>query len=99
MKKLRLLPPALFILFLIVTPTCVIADSIVWDFGPVTGLLRPKEGGSSVLVNASTGQNFSDSVSFPKQTLVTGYNLFTAGSRTINFTNPFCVRFWTNNGG
>jgi len=98
MKKSRLLPLAFFILSL-VSPTCVMADIIVWDFGPATGLLTPQEGGSSAFVNMSNGQNFSDSVSFATDTFIKGYNLFTAGSRSVNFDKPFCVRFWADNAG
>jgi hypothetical protein len=99
MKEPRVFPSALFVLSLAVMPTCVIADSIVWDFGPAAGLLTPPEGGSSVWVNMSNGQNFSDSVSFPTGTSITGYNLFTAWSHSVNFNNSFCVRFWADSAG
>ena len=38
--------------------------TIVWDFGPETGLLTPPEGAGVVLFSASNNQNFVDAVSF-----------------------------------
>lgn len=60
---------------------------IVWNFGPETGRLTPGEGGGAVLFNASTLQNFADSVRFSRTTRVTGINVYTSSSH-LPFVGP-----------
>jgi hypothetical protein len=73
--------------------------SIVWDYGPDTGLATPPEGGGSVLVNVSNGQNFADSVSFSKDTPVSGLSFYTSGSRLPMGGTHYHVKFLIDEGG
>lgn len=84
---------------LMLAASSLLAESIVLDYGPLTGHLTPREGLSSVWVNMSNGQNFADSVNFANDTTIVGYNLFTASSRLSPFINTFAVRLWSSNIG
>jgi len=99
MKKFVSPLSALFLSLVLMPARVTATDIIVWDFGPSTGLLTPPEGGSSAFGNLSSGQNYLDSVIFPTDTYISGYNLFTAGSRSENFDEQFLVLFWTDKNG
>ena len=84
----------LFLVPLILIPTAIKADTLIWDYGPTRGSISDWPEG-----NAEAGQNFSDSVVFPTATTVTGYNLYSESHHLWPFTGSFCVRFWNDNGG
>lgn len=49
----------------------VFADSIVWDYGPGSGIVE-----GNAWVNSTSGQNFAEQVVFSNNVNVTGYNYF-----------------------
>jgi hypothetical protein len=54
--------------------------TILYDVGPDTGLVTPGEGGGAVLFSASDNQNFVDSVSFRRDRVISGLNVYTSSS-------------------
>ena len=73
--------------------------TIVWDFGPETGLLTPPEGAGAVLFSASNNQNFVEAVSFRRDTAITGLNVFTSSSHLPLLGTHFRVKILTDDGG
>ena len=73
--------------------------TIVWDFGPGTGLATPAEGNGVVFFSASNNQNFVDAVSFGHDTEITGLNVFTSSSHLPLVGTHFRVKILADVGG
>jgi probable HAF family extracellular repeat protein len=73
--------------------------TIIHDVGPDTGLVTPGEGRGSVLFSASNSQNFVDSVSFGRDTVISGLNVYTSSSHLPLVGTHVHVKFFLDAGG
>jgi probable HAF family extracellular repeat protein len=73
--------------------------AIIHDIGPDTGLVTPGEGRGSVLFSASNSQNLVDSVSFRRDTAVSGLNVYTSSSHLPLLGTHMHVKILRDTGG
>ncbi len=70
--------------------------NIIWDYSPAATNTSSVPDG--FLVNASSGQNFAETVSFPDPATITGMSIY-SGVNVVSVGDGVTIRVWTDSAG